>query len=727
MGPLPLYVVAGAAPTVDFGLTMREWGEAGDPRPARMLFGAAGKLQLSRPTGPIPGLAMSAVFDRFNDHGVIGVRTVASTGKGLVLRFAGFAGAEAEAQGLHNAGLTAGIAVSLQAMPRVDLVAEALLGPRGGNLGGAVRWAAYRSVSLGIGANYLPREDGFRIALTVGVIPARRPAPVAPIVAAEEPDQAPTGARLEERPRFRVKMKAADPARLGEPRHLQHGPFTARVSDAAGSRPPPAAPVRGAAPSLEDLAEAQLREQEALAEARERRVRSASDQLDAREKALLAEARRLAERERELAAREQLLDAREKRIGARGAPTQQQRDLELREHQLRSQERTLAAQERSFAPAIDAAQRRERDAASREDAERREAARLAAATGASSRAAQLDARKQALAARNRHLTTSEARLAARDERLGALEHQLRARAERLDTWERRLEVRAERLDLLERRASAAAPPAAPKPADAKEKAAFVMVVKSPTSVVKEPASAAAATHTRRAVDKAVAAAAVVTFASPAIRLSDLDRKSIDEVAKVAAREQCELHIWARAQDPSLIPEAQRRAGELRARAMAAAPLTEKQIVTRITTRPSAQGVDAVISALRDPAPLATPAPAATRTATLEPGEAGKRQIRESVLAAQPSIEACVAEHVGRRDLLPRREGNRRKLRRLEGVLKLTLSPQGRVARLSSNAGELGGADLEECLGRAAASWIFPASDSEYAVDVPLSVIGGGAR
>ncbi len=619
---------------MDFGLTMREWGEAGDPRPARMLFGAAGKLQLSRPSGPIPGLAMSAVFDRFNDHGVIGARAVASTGKGLVLRFAGFAGAEAEAQGLRNAGLTAGIAVSLQAMPRVDLVAEALLGPRGGNVGGAVRWVAYRSVSLGVGANYLPREDGFRIALTVGVVPAPRSAPIAPsapIVAPAEPDQAMAGAAIEERPRFRVKMKTADPAHLGEPRHVQHGPFTARVADAAGSSPPAAAPVRGAAPSLEDLAEAQLREQEALAEARERRVRSASDPLDAREKALLAETRRLAERERELAAREQLLDAREKRIGARGAPTQQQRDLEVREQQLASHERTLAAQERSFVPAIDAAQGRERDAASREDTERREVARLAAATGVSSRAAQLDARKQALAARNRHLAASEARLAAWDERIGALEHQLRARAERLDTWERRLEVRTERLDLLERR-PAVAPPV-PKPADAKapaakERAAFVMVVKSPRSVVKAPASAAAT----------VAGGAVDEGAAPA-----------------------------------------------------------------------------------------APAPVATRTATLEPGEAGKRQIREAVLAAQPSIEACVAEHVDRRDLLPRREGERRKLQRIEGALKLTLSPQGRVTRLSTSAGELAGAQLEECLGRAAAAWTFPGSDSTYVVDVPIAVVGGGAQ
>jgi hypothetical protein len=176
----------------------------------------------------------------------------------------------------------------------------------------------------------------------------------------------------------------------------------------------------------------------------------------------------------------------------------------------------------------------------------------------------------------------------------------------------------------------AAPP--PKPADAKKKAAFVMVVKSPTAVVKEPASAAPAST-----------AATGTHPGGAV---------------------------------------------------GAAP--------------------------------AAPAASSTRAATLEPGEAGKRQIREAVLAAQSSIEACVAEHVARRDLLPRPEGERRKLHRIEGVLKLTLSPQGRVTRLSTSRGELAGAELEECLGRAAASWTFPGTDSEYAVDVPVAVVLGGA-
>ncbi len=142
---------------------------------------------------------------------------------------------------------------------------------------------------------------------------------------------------------------------------------------------------------------------------------------------------------------------------------------------------------------------------------------------------------------------------------------------------------------------------------------FVMVVKSPTAIVKERAAVSAgpagsgAVQPGAAVEKAVAAATIVTFSSPSAELSELDRETIDNIAKLAAKERCELLIWARAKDPSLMGEAQRRATEIRTRVIAVAQLAEKQIVTRITTRPGAQGVDVVVSALRDSAKPAAPA------------------------------------------------------------------------------------------------------------------------
>jgi hypothetical protein len=216
-----------------------------------------------------------------------------------------------------------------------------------------------------------------------------------------------------------------------------------------------------------------------------------------------------------------------------------------------------------------------------------------------------------------------------------------------------------------------------------------------------------------AVEKAVAAATVVTFPTPASQLSELDRETLDNIARLAAKERCELLIWARAKEPALMAEAQRRADELRTRAIAAGPLDAARVVTRITTRPGATGVDVVVSALRETAKPAAAAPAAPATPTLQPGEAGKRQLREAVVAAQPSIEACVGEQL-----------ERRRLERAEGALKLTVSTQGKVTRVASG-GDLAGAEVEECLRGASAGWAFPASDAEYVVDVPITVIRGG--
>ena len=47
------------------------------------------------------------------------------------------------------------------------------------------------------------------------------------------------------------------------------------------------------------------------------------------------------------------------------------------------------------------------------------------------------------------------------------------------------------------------------------------------------------------------------------------------------------------------------------------------------------------------------------------GETGKRQIRDSVLRAQPAIESCVGDQI-----------QRKQLSRAEGVLKLTVAANG---------------------------------------------------
>jgi hypothetical protein len=731
VGPFPIYAVAGLGERLETGFSFRQWGRPGDEFPQRTALGAAAKLKLAHESHSNPALAVDVTGDRLNASPVLGARLIASGVPGLPIRYAAFAGGEMGPHG-GKSGAVVGGALGFGLPGTSEAILEALWGPRGADFGAAARWRVRPTTSVQVGLNYLPDGNGFRLSVGFGFTPRRqaRPEPAEERPPAAEAPQAmetpPTGEHREDRPHFRLRVPTAAGA-AAQARHLQYGPDLALA--AAPDRQAPAPGTRPVAPTLDQLAEAQLREQEAAADTRDRRVRGTGEQIEAREKSAQAEAAKLEERERELAAREQQLDVREKQVAAKGSPGPQQRQLESLEAQLASQERTLSAQERSFGPAVDAAQGREREAAAREDAERQEANRLAASVnGASSRALQLEIRKQSLGARNRQLAALEARLVARGERIDALERQLRAKAERLDSWSRRLDARADRLDLAERRTTESQrPPAAGTTAEAgakasKDKASFVMIVKSPTAIVKELAAApaagaaAAALHPGVAVEKAVAAATIVSFAAPASKLSELDAEALDNLARLAAKERCELLIWARAKDPGLMAEAQRRAGEIRTRVLAAGKVDEQQIVTRITTRPGAQGVDVVVSALREStkaAPAGAAAPPAA--ASLLSGESGKRQVREAVQAAQASIEACVGDLISARNLA-----------RAEGVLRLSVSDRGRVTKVVAGEGDLGGTQLEDCLDAAARSWLFPPAEAEYAVDVPITVIRGGA-
>ena len=570
-----------------------------------------------------------------------------------------------------------------------------------------------------------------------------------PAQAPQTPDEAAIALALDPRPRFRLTIHSTGIEAFSGPRHRQHGVRVA-VAEQLPTGPAAVRQAAAAGPSAEDVFESQLRDQDAAADARERRLKATEDSLRQRDSAATAETQQLESRDQQLASREIQLDAREKRIVLRGPPTQAERAIESREAQLGTQERAFAAQERGFQPTLDTATGRERDAAAREQVERADAERLGDEwKRAKDRVSQLDVRRQALSARQRQLAAVEARLLALGEQVDAAERQLRTRAERLDAWQRRLDARAERLELLERRSgdqrktSEGPKPAEPvagvttgtgtgaEPRSTKEKAVFVMVVKAPTAIMKEQAPGATpatggapAPSSSAAVEKAVAAATVVAFPTPASELSELDRESIEGIAKLAARENCELLVWARAKSPALTAEAQRRADAIKKLALGAAQLDAKRVVTRVTTRPGATGVDVVVSALREqgakpgqPASSAgaTPAPGKAATPMLGSGETGKRQIRDAVLRAQPAIEACVGDQIQRKNLS-----------RAEGVLKLTAAANGRIVLVNAGDGDLAGAEIESCLTEAAKTWQFPAAEGEYVVEVPITVIGGGA-
>jgi len=70
---------------------------------------------------------------------------------------------------------------------------------------------------------------------------------------------------------------------------------------------------------------------------------------------------------------------------------------------------------------------------------------------------------------------------------------------------------------------------------------------------------------------------------------------------------------------------------------------------------------------------------------------------------------------------------RRGLTRAEGTLKLTVDASGRVTSATAGEGDVGGSDLEACLKESSTAWRFPAADGEYVVDVPITVVSGGAK
>jgi hypothetical protein len=60
-------------------------------------------------------------------------------------------------------------------------------------------------------------------------------------------------------------------------------------------------------------------------------------------------------------------------------------------------------------------------------------------------------------------------------------------------------------------------------------------------------------------------------------------------------------------------------------------------------------------------------------------------------------------------------------------MKLTVSAAGKVVKVLASGADLEDATLVQCLGGASRDWTFPSSDAEYTVDVPITVIRGGAR
>jgi len=735
VGPLPLSLVTGLGRRSEFGFSMREWGAPGDPRPSPALFGVAAKLRLSDGSGAMPALAVDFVGDRVNWNGVYASRLIASTGLVGRLRFAAYAGAEVHGLRPASIGPTAGLAATFLHRSDLQTALEVAAGPRGALVGGAFRWMIRPTAGVSLGLTWLPGESGFRVSLGLSLASAPKTRGLAPEAAsADRPASGqeksaaaakPTGPVFtDDRPRFRMTVhQSGTPSETG-PRHLQYAMVSDAHRSASTNEPKKAAAVL-------DVDAQRDRELDSLAEqleGRERRLRSADGALANRQDRLAADQERLKKRDQKLATQGSALDTRELEIRAPGKGTERELQLAEAEDQIRSTERELAVHARQALDAVGDAARREKAASAREEQLRPDASRPAEArTFSAKQAQQREARAQALTARDAHLGAVEARLALTRDRLEAFERQLKAEADRLDALERRLSVKQDRLLALERRAHGK-PPEAPAavaeaPAAATQRttkagpSTIAMIVKPPTApVFTGPSQAASAPPPTRADsgDKTVLAAAFVALPVAGQALTPEDRDSVANIAKLVAREGGEVVVWARAQSSGLIEEASRRAEELKALAVAAGPLSATIVQTRVTIRPSTTGVDVVVSALRSER-RAEPPPADGAN-KLQTGEAGKRQIRDAISQYRPEIGGCVEAELARRAI-----------QRVDLVLKLKIDARGRIADVASERGEVSGAELDACLRRGSVSWRLPATDGEYAVEVPVTAVVSEAR
>jgi len=584
-GPLPLGIGFGILRNLDGAFSLREGGYPGDRQPAPLAYSAALKYRLVPASGLWPGLAVGATLDSFNTQGKLGARLIASTAELGRIRFAAFAGAEGHGPRPVSVGPTGGLAAAVILRSDLETVVEGLAGPRGALVGAALRWSFTPKLGISLGASWVPRDNDVRFSLGFGLAaapPAKRRGPAAPAAPPEKvveaAPQKPTGpVFLDERPRMRMRIVSLAASRPGEPRHLQYGPY----SDAGRSSPT----ARPARIEPADAQQARAQELSGAAEglgSRERRLRAAEAALASRMERATAERAALEERDRQLAAHSRAVEARERQMKAAGKASEKEVAIAHTEEKFRAQEAELAGREAAANEELSRTAARLVEAARREEQLAPPLSRAQAAEVRSK--GSLDAQAAAVEARQAWLSALEERLSATRARIEASERSNELFDVRLGAVERRLANTEDRLALLDKRLRVRA--AAPPPLPAAPAATSV-----PEAAPAEPAAS----------PRAVAAATVVQLAAPDAPVAALDREAVEGLARLAAREERELLVWARAANPGLMEQAARRAEELKAVAVAAG-LPAARVTTRVTLRPSTQGIDVVVSALQPDGP-----------------------------------------------------------------------------------------------------------------------------
>jgi hypothetical protein len=199
------------------------------------------KLGLSAPSGLVPGLAIDVIGDRLNERGNVSARLIASTQRLGPLKLAAVGGAMARP--LSDVAPVGGAALDL-ALGRAGLVVDALALPDGPKVGSALRFRVASVLGLSVGADWVPRDDGVRVSVGFAMLaapPRQRRVSGAegakPVVPPPEPAREAPPEFLDDRPRFRLRIRPSPLDLQPGHRHEQGG---AQPVSAGPAAPAPA-------------------------------------------------------------------------------------------------------------------------------------------------------------------------------------------------------------------------------------------------------------------------------------------------------------------------------------------------------------------------------------------------------------------------------------------------------------------------------------------------------
>ena len=246
---------------LELGLSLREGGLRGDPHPSPLLLASELKLTIVEATSSRPGFAVSAGADRINLL-VVPVGRLLSTIQQGPVKFSGMLGLESFGPE-RRFGPLAGLSGLVKLGDRFEVAAEAIYGLPDVTVGGSARWRFHPSSSVSLNGGYLVQSRLFTLSVgfQFGTRVAQRALPVPTPPKPEEPkveDSKPAGpvVFLDEKPRFRQRVKPiAVPTESGG-RHLQYGPFVPPPPPppAEPTPTPPAAPTAPITPPTPPIA-----------------------------------------------------------------------------------------------------------------------------------------------------------------------------------------------------------------------------------------------------------------------------------------------------------------------------------------------------------------------------------------------------------------------------------------------------------------------------------------